>query len=189
MKKKIAIAWLIIVILLGGVFLSGWFPVASINGETVWYKEFNEQASALERFEAKKLEVAKENALSEDASKTIHRTVLGNIIANQVAENYINAHLDAANLESRANQAVEDAVKNTPNPETLPQAAEVLYGWSVDELKKYVFYPQALQNELRAEIEKSGKSFEDFMTEEIKKTNVKLYFVPWKWEEGKLADK
>lgn len=190
MKKKIIIAVLLVIVLaVGGVFFAGIFPVARINGEMLWYREFNNQASALERFEAKKLEVASQGELSEEASLTIRKTVLSNIIANQVVKKYIKANLDSADLEGQARQAVEDAVKNTENPDTLPQAAEVLYGWSVDELKENVLYPKALQNELQEEIESKGQNFEQFMMEEIKKSDVKLYFVPWKWEAGVLVDK
>lgn len=188
MKKKVYIGGVVLVLAVVGAGLFGLFPVARIDTSVIWYREFDTRAGALERFEERSR--AMTGGKITDADRlALRRSVLQSMIAQTVLEKYIAENLFADGLPAAASAVVEETVTKTADPTLLPRATKELYGWSVDEFKKEVLYPQALQNVLAERIEKDGGSFEEFLDGELKKAQVRLYGVPWKWENGALQDK
>ena len=188
MKKKIIIACIVLILAALGAGLLGLFPVARVGTAIIWYRAYDNRAGALERFEERNKAMAVGTVLTDADRSLLRRSVLQSMIAETVMEGYIKKNLFADGLPAAANALVESTLK-TANPNLLPRATKELYGWSVDEFKKEVLYPQALQNVLQARVEKDGGVFSDFLAGELGKAQVRLYGVPWKWENGALKDK
>lgn len=187
MRKKIVIAVLCILII-AGIWISGLFPVARVNGEFIMHRTYWDRVSALTLFEQQNRQVSGSGALTPDVVDAIRQTVLQNLISEVIFHQYIAGQESLAGLDERAQTVVSETLQKA-NPDVLPRATEQLYNWSVEEFMKNVLYPQALQNELAAEIEKNSTSFEEFAHTRLIEAKVKLYLVPWKWEEGKLVGK
>lgn len=188
MRKKLLIGGVVLVLAVAGAGFFGFFPVARVDTAVIWYREYDNRASALEQFEERSRAMAG-IALNDSDRSLLRRSVLQSMIAESVLEAYIAKNLFADGLPAAANAMVEETVSKTADPTLLPRATKELYGWSVDEFKKEVLYPQALQNVLAERIEKDGGSFEEFLSVELGRARVNLYGVPWKWENGALTDK
>ncbi len=188
MKKRIGIAIVAVAVAAGAAFLFGLFPVARVAGATIWFRTFDGRANALERFEEKSKAIADGKALTEDERLNLRRVVLRNMIAEEVLRRYAEEHFAAGEIIGAADTLVETTLK-TADPDLLPRATEELYGWDVDEFRRNVLFPQAFQNVLQERMKKSGEEYVAFVTEELTQADVRLYFVPWRWEGGQLVDK
>lgn len=188
MQKKIIIT--VVTALLTGVivWIFGLFPVARVNGEFMLYRTYNERAKALERFETKNRLVAGSESLTPAEQEEIRKFILQNFIAEYMFRQYVEEHTALLGLKESADAVVAGTLKEA-DPNVLPQATKELYGWSVDEFVENVLFPQALQNELRKAIESDGVSFDEFAKAQLTNAEVKLYLVPWKWENGGLTGK
>ena len=188
MKKKIITILCLFAVILATVWISGFFPVARVNGEFVMHRVYRDRVSALTLFEEQSRQVAGSGALTPDVKDAIRQSVLQNVISEIVFRQHIEGQESLSVLKERADAVVAETLSKA-NPDVLPRATEQLYNWSVEEFKKNVLYPQALQNELAAEIEKGGISFEEFARTKLMEAKISLYLVPWKWEKGGLVSK
>ena len=186
MKKKIIIIFSLLIVVLAAVWIFGLFPVARVNGEFIMHRAYRDRVSALLSFEEQNRQVSGGGALTSDTADAIRQTVLQNLVSEVVFRQYIASQESLSDLKDRADAVVAETLR-TANPDVLPRATEQLYNWSVEEFKENVLYPQALQNELATEIEKTGTPFEEFARTKLTEANITLYLVPWKWEDGKLV--
>lgn len=188
MQKKLIITFVILVCIGVTVWFFGLFPIARINGDYMLYRAYHERAKAFELFESKSRLASGNTALLDGEKNNSKKTVLQNLIKEQIFKQYINKHTALVEIKNTAHAVVAGTLKDA-NPDILPRATKEIYGWSVDEFVKNVIFPQALQNELEKAIESDGTSFEEFTRMELSNAKVKLYAVPWKWENGQLIEK
>ena len=190
MKKKILVGIAIVVIIVGGVMFLGYFPVARVNGQTVWYYTYKENADALQRYNEKNRQSQGSNALTPEQIAQGREQVLQNLIGNIVIRNYIKAHYSLDDLSKEASDLTNNALKSKDvDPAVLSKATVELYGWSVEDFKKNVLFPQALQEVLQQHIEKDNQNYAEIILAELKNAHVQTFLVPWKWQDGKLVNK
>ncbi|TSC73279.1 MAG: hypothetical protein G01um101470_168 [Parcubacteria group bacterium Gr01-1014_70] len=188
MRKKFIITVIILLGISGIVWALGYFPVARINDEYIFYRTYQERTGALMLFESKSRLVAGEKQLSDAEKNETKKSILENLITEQIFGQYIGEHAALSGLTDLAHAVVESTLKDA-DPDVLPRATKELYGWSMEEFKQNVLYPQALQNELQKAIESDGASFEEFTKTQLENAEVTLYLIPWKWEKGGLVGK
>jgi uncharacterized protein (DUF885 family) len=189
-SKRFTIGIAIVVLLVLGAIFVGAFPVARVNGSTIWYHKYQNNADALQQYHEKSQKAATDKSLTPEEVSEVRRQVLQNIIANIIVEKYITAHYSLKDLQKEADEVTNQAMKSeTVNQELLPKATQELYGWSVEEYKKQVLMPTALQQVLEEHVQKDGKNFAEIMSTELKNAKVSLMFVPWEWQEGQLVKK
>ncbi|OGZ43209.1 MAG: hypothetical protein A2719_00745 [Candidatus Ryanbacteria bacterium RIFCSPHIGHO2_01_FULL_45_22] len=186
--KRLVILFFCLLAIGAGVWFFGLFPVSRVNGEYMLYRTYNERAKALEGFEIKNRLVAGSASLTQTEQEEIHKSILQNLIVERIFGQYVEEHTALSGLKESADAVVARTLKEA-DPNVLPQATKELYGWSVDEFAKNVLFPQAFQNELQGAIERDGMSFGEFARTQLKDAQVKLYAVPWKWENGGLVSK
>jgi hypothetical protein len=188
-KLKIILAVSIIIALFGGIWFLGFFPIARVNGEFVLFRTYANRATALEQFEAKSRAATTGGELLPARIDEIRASVLVSLVLERVLQQHIESVASLADVPERAKQVVLDTLAKA-DPDVLPEATEQLYGWNIDEFSKHILYPQALQNELAQALEQSGvESYDEFVQTQLNNARVTLYFVPWRWENGKLIKK
>ena len=188
MQKKLVIALTILLSAIAIIWFFGLFPVMRVNGDYTLYRIYGERAGALERFESKSRLASGNSVLSDSEKSEIKKVILQHVIMEQIVQQYIDEHTALAEIKNTANAVVANTLKEA-DPDVLPRATKEVYGWSVDEFVQNVLYPQALQNELQKVIESDGASFEEFTRMQLNNAQIKLYVVPWKWENGGLVEK
>ncbi|OGZ46864.1 MAG: hypothetical protein A3J54_00175 [Candidatus Ryanbacteria bacterium RIFCSPHIGHO2_02_FULL_45_13b] len=186
--KKLVILFFCLLVIGAGIWFFGLFPVSRVNGEYLLYRIYNERAKALEQFEVKNRLVTGGALLTQTEKEAISKSILQNLIMERVFWQYTQEHTALSGLKESADAVVASTLKEA-DPNILPQATKELYGWSVDEFVENVLFPQAFQNELREAIEVDGALFDEFARAQLNSAEVRLYAVPWKWENGGLVSK
>ncbi|TSC79060.1 MAG: hypothetical protein G01um101429_567 [Parcubacteria group bacterium Gr01-1014_29] len=188
MRKKFLVILVSLLVLGSFIWAFGLFPVMRVNGEFILYRAYTDHVSAFELFQRQSSLTAGGGELTPAAQQTIRQSVLRDLIVHAVFRQYIGSHTSRGGIEERAHGVVDETLR-AANADVLPRATKELYGWSVEEFSDNVLFPQALLNELQKEIEKDGASFDEFVRTELNNAQVSIYFVPWKWENGELAEK
>lgn len=189
MKKNIIRLFLIVLVIIGGVYLFGFYPVARVNDQFLLYRTYDERAIALERFETKKKLAGATTPIPSAGDGAITRqAVLENMIWDAVFRAYSASHAEFANVEADARTAVDTALKSA-DPTVLPQATKELFGWSVEKFSQELLLPEAFRNAFAQAAAKNGISLEELSKIELSQARVSLYGVPWKWENGALVEK
>lgn len=184
--KKLLTLFLCLLAVGGGIWFFGLFPVSRVNGEYMLYRTYNERVKAFEKFEIKNRLVTGNTSITENEQGEMYKSILQDLIGEYVFEQYAKEHMTFSSLKESADAMVASTLKEA-DPNVLPQATKELYGWSVDEFIENVLFPQAFQQELRKAIEADGGSFDEFIRTQMNAAQVKLYTVPWKWENGGLV--
>ena len=111
MQKKLLILLAIIVCTGAIVWFLGFFPVARVNDEFLWYRAYNERADALLLFDSKSRAAAKNTAPNEADESEIKRTVLQGLIMEEVFQQYIGEHTALSGLREAAQGVVGSTLK------------------------------------------------------------------------------
>ncbi|OGZ45549.1 MAG: hypothetical protein A3C84_04110 [Candidatus Ryanbacteria bacterium RIFCSPHIGHO2_02_FULL_48_12] len=187
-KTKIFYGLGLLVIMALAVFWAGMFPLMVIDGKIVWYREFSKTMRALERFEATTRAAGGGGDLSGDAIKELRRSTVETIIADHTADRYIRQNFSYDEMSGRARDTVDKAIQSA-DQNVLPKAVERLYGMTLEEYKEVVLMPPALKEELAKEIEAKHQNFQEIFLSELRNTKVRMFLLPFRWQDGHVVDK
>ncbi|PJE64533.1 MAG: hypothetical protein COU90_01680 [Candidatus Ryanbacteria bacterium CG10_big_fil_rev_8_21_14_0_10_43_42] len=188
MKRSAGVILVIVAIFGLGLFFTGLYPVARINEDIVLRRTFSERAKALIQFENRTRSRINGAELTEDEQRELERVVLENLIINTVLTQYIRHNFTETDLFIEAELRVEEALSSA-DADVLPRATSELYGWSVDEFKKNVLFPQALMTVLEERVSVDNSNFKEFVREQLVYSDVSLYLIPWKWQNGEVVER
>lgn len=176
--KRLFYALTALFILLAVLFLasgSGFYPVLKINKNFIWASDYYKRFSGFEYYRQTTSEPIDE--------KTAVRGLILSFISDElVKDELLWRGADSGEAEKRVASAL-DVGGN------LEKAAGTLYGWNKDELKKFSLLPQAREDLLAEIFQKDGIDFDGWLAAELAKAEIKIYFLPYKWEGGKLTEK
>lgn len=160
---------------------NGYFPVASVNGEVISYRTVKDNAEVSRRVYTQGLAGSSpemDALFSRAGSKELIKSSLESLIANTIIKKTISPE-----IQSRADQEIKDNFKETAS---VANSVKNIYGWDIQTYKNRILEPQALLNVLSQE---KGDGFDDWLKAEKTKTEVKIWFLPYRWEEGLLKNK
>lgn len=179
---------LTLVFLIGGLLSytlaqNGYFPVARVNGSFISYQTVKENADVSRRLYAQGLAGASpelDNLFKRGSEKDLLKNSLENLITNAIIKSA------AAGEElAKAQQEVE----NNFDAKTVANLSGVLqnvYSWDAAKFKKRILEPQAL---LQIVAQSKGQDFDSWLKSAKSNSQVKIWFLPYKWEEGNLVNK
>ncbi len=170
------------------VFWMGLFPLMIIDGKIVWYYEFSRTVRALEKFESATRTAAGKGGISSDEAHEIRRSTVESIIADRAADRYIRQYFSYDDILARARDTVDKAIQSA-DQNVLPKAVERLYGMTLAEYKEVVLMPPALKEELAKEIEAKHQNFQEIFLSELRNTKVRMFLLPFRWQDGHVVDK
>ncbi len=166
-------ALIAIYFLISGLYL---YPLANVDGIYIWPKNYYDKLSGFEYYR----NIAGET-LNE---KEVRRGILISLISEKIITREL--VLRSPDLKEAETRVEEVLLKDGAN---IEKAARTLYGWDVGEFKKFSLLPQARQDILTEILQKEGIDFNEWLLAEFAKADVKIYFLPYKWEDGNLIDK
>ncbi|PIR70275.1 MAG: hypothetical protein COU46_02355 [Candidatus Niyogibacteria bacterium CG10_big_fil_rev_8_21_14_0_10_42_19] len=177
MKKKIILGILLLALVFLFIYSKGWYVVAKVDKSYLWASEYYQRVGSLEKLKS----VSKNDALAEIITKK-------NILEGMIENSIINAEFSKKDLsEEHAEKIITDALSNKSS--TIAEASQKLYGLKLNDFKKLILLPQAKQDILATDMEKNGINFDKWINERSREVSVKIYFLPWMWENGQLVDK
>lgn len=159
------------------VLYAQWHPIVTVNGSRIWASDYFDQVNGFERYRR----IINEE-LDEDA---VRRGIVLALIADSLIQGeLLRKEITGKEIDMR----IEEALR-TQDAEKLGKATQQLYGWTIRDFKKFSLEPQARQDILAAELEKEGKEFNAWLQEELQTATIKIYFLPYQWQNGQLVDK
>jgi hypothetical protein len=192
MRKYIFIISIIILAGAALIFYGGWFPVASINGDWLWYRDVAQGVRAIERLQSTSPDLGLP-ALAGTTTpltfnqKKIQSGVLEELIREQIVIQGL-ARLDSSRDWERAVMQEIDTLLQNRNKTTLQQAARELYGLSLHDFETLVLAPQIRDDFLREELARRAEETEAWTESALKSAAVNIYFLDYAWKEGRLVE-
>jgi len=159
------------------VWQANWYPILNVNGSRIWAGDYLNQLEGFERY----------RRLSQDEfdEGEVRRGILLSFIADSLVKDELLRRKIPANA---AKTLVEEAL-DTQNKDEFEQATKQLYGWSIRELKEFSLLPQARQDILTEELNKDKEEFNVWLQDHLQNADIKIYFLPYEWQDGELIDK
>lgn len=180
--------------ILGGIvvaglilFFTGFFPIAKVNGDFLWHREFSAYQGAFNRFRANIESVNPsspslgfQNIKEEDLTTSLlEELIVRKIIFGVGNKSFANFNKNAEDIMGEALGGQE--------AKSLTEAAKTLYGLSLAEFRELILLPEAREIALRRSIESSGQNYEEWFLQQLKTADVKIYFYDYQWEDGGLV--
>ncbi len=191
MKRVLLIISPIIIASIGIVYV-GWFPVASINGDWLWYRDVSKGVRAIERLQSTSPDLGLP-ALAGTTTpltfnqKKIQSGVLEELVREQIVIQGL-SRLDSSRDWERAVKQEIDTLLQNRNKTTLQQAARELYGLSLHDFETLVLAPQIRDDFLREELARRAEETEAWTESALKSAAVNIYFLDYAWKEGRLIE-
>lgn len=191
MKSKIITASIIFVVIVGVIIYAGFFPVASVNSDWLWYRDLTKSAGAIEQLRltssgAGLPSLAGTTTLSSLRGADIQRGALEELIYEKIIAQEL-ARVDSSrDWNDRIARDVEGLLSGK-NKGALEEATRELYHLNFEDFKKLVLAPQIREEFLRKELELRAKDPEEWLEAAFINARVKIYFLNYEWKEGKLV--
>ena len=182
----IKILILTLVFLVGGLVSyslvkNGYFPVASVNGKIISHRTITENMEVSRRLyqqglagSAPELDSLFSRANSSELVKSSLESLITNIIVKKTA---------SVEALAQAEREIAGSLKETAG---LANSVKNIYGWDIQTYRERILEPQALFGALNRE---KGAEFEKWLAAEKAGARVRIWFLPFKWENGQLNGK
>lgn len=193
MKSKIIIASIIFVVIVGVIIYAGFFPIASVNGDLIWYRDMTKSASAIKQLQrtssgADLPSLAGTTTLSALGASDIERGVLEELMYEKIIAQEL-ARVDSSqNWDKRVAQDTEGLLAGRDKA-VLSEATRALYRLDLEDFEKLVLAPQVREDLLRKELALRAKDPEEWLKNAFQNARVKIYFFGYEWQNGALIKK
>ncbi len=180
--RKIIIFVFILVLLSCGVLLGlGYFPITRAAGTIIWYHDVSQALAILNTTQK-----ISGNPGASPESDT-RRAVLEELITRSIIKSSLRDFgLKEINDEIQSN--IQEILAKV-DLDKLNQAIKNAYGLSFAEFKDRVILPQVEEVVLEKYVRLAGKDYNTWLKEKLKQADVKIYVLPYKWENAQLQSK
>lgn len=154
----------------------GLYPVISVNGSLVWAKNYYGLTAGFNRYNG-----AADVLVDE---KPAGRGMIMSLVADEIVlEEFRLRGFSENDAQKRVDEALQKDGAN------LSEASAKLYGWTLKDLKRFSLLPQARQDLIYEALQKEGVEFGAWLSGRLAKSDIKIYFLPYRWQDGQLVDK
>lgn len=191
MRKYLFVAS-IVVILVVGIIYAGFFPVASVNGDWIWYRDMTKSAGAIKQLQrtssgTKLPSLAGTTTLSALSDSHIQRGVLEELMYEKIIAQELTRVDSSQDWDQRVARDIEGLLAGRDKA-VLKEATRGLYHLDLDDFKKLVLAPQMREDFLRKELALRAKDPEEWLKNAFQNARVSIYFLNYEWREGRLID-
>src|SRR3989344_4504432 len=162
---------LVLLAVLISVFNSGLYPILKINGHLIWAEDYYGRFAGFKQYRQATAEPLDEKAVNKGL-------ILSFIADALITEEFGRRGVGANEAEKRVDEVLRVYGGD------LEKAVPTLYGWGIEEFKKFSLFPQARQDILTEVLQKEGVDFDGWLLAELDKAKEKIYFLPYRWQDG-----
>ncbi|MBI4118672.1 MAG: hypothetical protein HY452_00200 [Parcubacteria group bacterium] len=162
---------------------NGYFPAAAVGGDWISYREVKENADVSRRIYAQGLAGSGDDLdvlFKRGSEGELFRRSLENLIVNSIIRSSVTAE-----VLGKAQKEVENSF-NGATAANLSGVVKNVYNWDPAKFKTKILEPQALMQVLA---EEKGADFDAWLQAAKLKSKVKIWFVPFEWQDGELKSK
>ena len=192
MKK---LFFVVSIIILAGTALvyGGWFPAASVNGDWIWQRDMKKSAGAIMRLQetssgAGLPSLTGTTTLSTLNASAIRRGALEELIYEKIIAQELKLVDSSQDWDERIARDTEGLFTGK-DISALEKAARELYALNLNDFKRLVLAPQIREELLRKEIALRAKDPETWLENAFANAKIKIYFLDYRWQDGKLIEK
>lgn len=187
-SHHVGVLVLTLVFLVGGLLSytfvqNGYYPVVVVNGNIISQHTVKENADVSRRLYNQGL-VGSSEELDNLFKRSSQRDLLKNSLEGLVINEIIKSSATSDQIKKAEKEVVDTFdYKAEAN---LSGVLKNIYEWNADKFKERILEPQAL---LQIVSKEKGKDFDNWLKSAKLKANVKVWFFPYKWEEGELKSR
>ena len=178
MKKNLLVTLFIIIILsVLFIFARSFLPVVRVEGESLLWRDFSKNRAGLMQFR----ELSQENISDLELEKGVILAFVENILIQKELE-----------LRGKGEEDVQRVVRSAVSEEelgNLENAVARLYGWSLDDFKKFILYPQSRRLLMMEEFQKENVNPDQWLEKSLNAAKISIYLPRWRWEEGEVRER
>lgn len=189
--KKLFSIFIAFMVIGGFIFFYTYFNiVAMVEGSIIWKKDFTETVDLINKYynegsHSSSTVISQEEILKDpNLLKRIQKDALLKMIDYKI----LMSELDGGELdwENDANIRINAAISRVEDGSKFENGIKELYGMDYKDFKIKVLLPQAQLEILSEELKKQNKNYEDWIKEERKTAEVKIFIDGLRWEEGEV---
>ncbi|KKU06060.1 MAG: hypothetical protein UX07_C0008G0029 [Parcubacteria group bacterium GW2011_GWA2_45_30] len=162
--------------------ITGFYPVALVDGAPIFYRTWKKAENAAIRFVNASAKAS--GGTSIDFSRqenaelllSVKRDTLSFLIEDKIIS--VAGERVWGDFAVRAKQEVEAAFRKNPG---VLEGGKAVYNLDRDDFLKLIFMPQARKDVLTETFRARGQNYEEWLRLAKKSASVRLYFVPFKW--------
>ncbi|MEK7560428.1 MAG: hypothetical protein AAB539_00535 [Patescibacteria group bacterium] len=154
--------------------ITGWYPVARVNGRIITYARWTRLESAATRMASIDAQSTggAGTAVAEAQRNTLTFLIENILIASE-------GKTIVPDLAAKSRARVRDATREAS---TLGQSAEMTFGLNRRDFEKFILIPQAMREILEEELTAQKKDFDAWFTDVKQNASVDVFFVPFAWD-------
>ena len=192
MKLKFIITSIFFMVITGATIYAGFFPIASVNSDWIWYRDITKSARAIKQLQrtssgAGLPSLLETTTLSALSASDIQRGVLEELMYEKMIAQELERIDSSQDWDQRVTRDTEGLLTGRDN-EALKQATRELYRLDLDDFKKLVLAPQIREELLRKELALRAKDPEGWLMAAFQNARVKIYFLDYEWRDGRLIN-
>lgn len=174
------------------MFYLGLFPVASVNGDWLWKRDFSKSVAAIKQLQRTSSGVdlpspTGTTTLSALRIADIERGALEELIYEKIIAQALK-HIDASqDWDQRIARDVEGLFTGKEQT-TLEEATRALYGIGLADFKRLVLAPQMREDLLRKELALRAQDPDVFLKAAFQNATIKIYMLDYEWKDGRLIE-
>ena len=157
----------------------GYYPVAVVGSSFINAHQFNRNYKAMVIYATA---IEKMDPASTTARENFSPDKIQSLVLEDLIEQKIIAKKLAAEAGQELPELIATRVNKFENDNGLQKAAEGLFGLSYDEFKEEVLIPQARRDILTGRLFLNGQSFDVWLKDTKKNTNVYIFSPHLKWD-------
>src|SRR3989344_8062041 len=167
--KKETITILAVILVASGIIilLPSWVSAVRVGNESTTFGEFLNQRDGLVTYR----DIQNEDIDNDEIERNVIRSLIEDAV---VRDELIRRGITDESVEKFFSQSVSASDLNAAG-----EATRRLYGWDIEEFKKFVLLPQARLILLSEELQKDNVSLDSWMGGAVKNADVGLYFIRW----------
>lgn len=192
MKLRFIITSIFFMVITGATIYAGFFPIASVNSDWIWYRDITKSARAIKQLQrtssgAGLPSLLETTTLSALSASDIQRGVLEELMYEKMIAQELERIDSSQDWDQRVVRDTEGLLTGRDNT-ALKQATRELYRLDLDDFKKLVLAPQIREELLRKELALRAKDPEGWLTAAFQNARVKIYFLDYEWRDGRLIN-
>lgn len=159
---------------------NGYYPVAVVNGNVISQHTVKENADVSRRLYNNGLVGSSEeldNLFKRSSQKDLLKNSLEGLVINEIIKTSA-----TSDQIKKAEKEVADTFDYKAEA-NLSGVLKNIYEWDADKFKERILKPQALMQIISKE---KGSDFENWLKSAKLEANVKIWFAPYRWENGEL---
>ncbi|MBI2023903.1 hypothetical protein HYT00_00700 [Candidatus Giovannonibacteria bacterium] len=175
MNRKLVVSLLCLILLTALFFkVRNSLPVLRAQGVNLSYENFKKNKEGLVRFR----DLNRENASDLDIEK--------GILLSLIEDAFIKNELKKAGSSSETEDKIVNGTISERDSVKLEKSIGDLYGWTVEDFKNFVLYPQARRILWMEELQKEKRDPQKWLEKSMSEANISIYLLRWKWSDNEL---